>query len=81
MEKAADAVEKMLAYATGEIDEQLLARIEYLIEENRILRNQISKRILLTDAERTILERAAHTCPVHQSLGERVAAPIEFRYR
>jgi hypothetical protein len=50
---------KMLAYATGEIDEQLLARIEYLIEENRILRNQISKRILLTDAERTILAEKA----------------------
>jgi len=30
--------------------------------------------------ERTILERAAHTCPVHQSLGECVEAPITFLY-
>ena len=45
---------KMLVYATGEIDEQLLARIQYLIEENRILRNQISKRILLSSSCKTI---------------------------
>jgi hypothetical protein len=50
MEKALMPWKKMLAYATGEIDEQLLARIEYLIEENRILRNQIRKRILLSDS-------------------------------
>jgi hypothetical protein len=50
---------KMLAYATGEIDEQLLDRIEYVLEENRVLRNQISKRILLTDAERIILAEKA----------------------
>jgi hypothetical protein len=46
--------ERMLVYATGEIDEQLLARIQYLIEENRILRNQISKRILLSSSCKTI---------------------------
>ena len=50
---------KMLAYVTGEIEESLLLRIEYLIEENRVLRNQIDKRILLTDAERTILAEKA----------------------
>ena len=50
---------RMLAYVTGEIEESLLLRIEYLIEENRILRDQIEKRILLTDAERkTLAERA-----------------------
>ena len=43
---------KMLAYVTGEVNESLLLRMEYLIEENRVLRNQIEKRILLTDAER-----------------------------
>jgi hypothetical protein len=32
---------KMLAYVTGEIEESLLLRIEYLIEENRILRRQL----------------------------------------
>ena len=50
---------KMPAYVTGEIEESLLLRIEYLVEENRILRGQIEKRILLTDAERrTLAEKA-----------------------
>ena len=39
---------RMLAYVTGEIEESLLLRIEYLLEENRVLRNQLQKRILLT---------------------------------
>ena len=34
----------------------------------------------IADAERSILERAAHTCPVHKSLGENVQSPIEFIY-
>jgi len=50
---------RMLAYVTGEIEESLLLRIEYLIEENRVLRNQIEKRILLTDAERKGLAEKA----------------------
>jgi transposase InsO family protein len=49
----------MLAYVTGEIEESLLRRIEYLIEENRVLRHQIEKRILLNDAERRILAEKA----------------------
>jgi hypothetical protein len=49
----------MLAYITGSVNEDLLRRIEYLLEENRVLRNQIQKRILLTDHERrTLAERA-----------------------
>ncbi|MFC1452398.1 hypothetical protein ACFLSJ_03530 [Verrucomicrobiota bacterium] len=43
---------RMLAFVTGEIEESLLRRIEYLIEENRVLRNQLQKRPSLTDAER-----------------------------
>ena len=39
----------MLAYVTGSVDEELLARNEYLVTENRILRNQINGRIRLTD--------------------------------
>ena len=50
---------RMLAYITGSVNEELLCRIEYLLEENRVLRNQIQKRILLTDHERrTLAERA-----------------------
>lgn len=50
---------RMLAYVTGEIEESLLQRVEYLIEENRVLRKQIDKRILLTDAQRrTLAEKA-----------------------
>jgi len=30
----------MLAYVTGSVDEELLARNEYLVTENRILRGQ-----------------------------------------
>jgi len=49
----------MLAYVAGEIEDSLLLKIEYLIEENRVLRNQVGKRILLTDAERrTLAEKA-----------------------
>ena len=50
---------RMLAYITGSVNEDLLRRIEYLLEENRVLRHQIQKRILLTDQERrTLAERA-----------------------
>src|SRR6266481_4180983 len=46
---------RMLAYVTGSVDEELLARNEYLVTENRILRNQIQGRIRLTDPERVSL--------------------------
>src|ERR1039457_6094125 len=50
---------RMLAYITGSVNEDLLRRIEYLFEENRVLRNQIDSRILLTDNERGILAEKA----------------------
>jgi transposase InsO family protein len=50
---------RMLAYVTGSVDEELLARNEYLVTENRILRNQIRGRIRLTDPERISLASAA----------------------
>jgi len=49
----------MLAYVTGAVDELLLRRIEYLIEENRVLRGQVSGRVLLTDPERRNLAEKA----------------------
>ena len=45
----------LLAYVTGSVDEQLLLRIEYLIAENGILRNQMTGRLRLSDAERKTL--------------------------
>ena len=39
---------RMLAYVTGEVEESLLLRIEYLIEENRVLRSQLDRRLKLT---------------------------------
>jgi len=51
---------RMLAAATVEIEESLLARVAYLIEENRVLLNQLDKRLKLTDPERKVLaEKAA----------------------
>jgi transposase InsO family protein len=45
----------LLACITGSVEEQLLLRNEYVVEENRILRNQIAGRVQLTDAERHTL--------------------------
>jgi transposase InsO family protein len=44
--------QRLLAYITGSVDRELLARNEYLAEENRILRSQIKGRLRLNDAER-----------------------------
>jgi putative transposase len=45
----------LLAYITGSVDQALLLRNEYLVTENRILRNQITGRVRLTDGERKTL--------------------------
>jgi transposase InsO family protein len=45
----------LLAYITGTVDQALLLRNEYLVTENRILRNQITGRVRLTDGERKTL--------------------------
>ena len=46
---------KLLAYITGSVDQELLLPNEYLVTENRILRNQINGRLRLTDGERKTL--------------------------
>ena len=46
------------AYITGAVDEELLLRNEYLVAENRVLRNQIQGRLRLTDGERRSLPRS-----------------------
>jgi len=45
----------LLAYITGTVDQELLLRNEYLVTENRILRNQLKGRIRLSDGERKTL--------------------------
>src|SRR5499426_2357664 len=45
----------LLAYITGSVDQELLLRNEYLVTENRILRNQIKGRVRLRDGERKSL--------------------------
>jgi hypothetical protein len=50
---------RMLVYITGSVTEDLLRRIECLLEANRVLRHQIDMRILLTDPERrTLVDKA-----------------------
>jgi transposase InsO family protein len=45
----------LLAYITGSVDEELLRRNEYLVTENRVLRNQIKGCVRLSDGERKTL--------------------------
>ena len=50
----------LLAYITGTVDQELLLRNEYLVTENRILRNQIKGRVRLSDGERKTLAAIGH---------------------
>jgi hypothetical protein len=49
---------RILAYVTGTVDQELLARNEYLAAENRILKSQLNRRLKLSDAERAMLGRS-----------------------
>jgi hypothetical protein len=46
---------RILAYITGTVDQELLLRNEYLVAENRILKEQVNGRLLLSDVERKTL--------------------------
>jgi transposase InsO family protein len=46
---------QLLVYISGTVEEELLLRLEYLVTENLILRDQVKGRIQLTDAERRTL--------------------------
>jgi putative transposase len=63
----------MLAYVTGSVDQELLLRNQYLVTENRIPRNQIKGRVMLSDPERLSLARMAKRLS-HKALAE--VAPI-----
>src|SRR2546421_2589792 len=60
----------LLAYITGTVDQELLLRNEYLMTENRILRNQIKGRVRLTDGERKTLAE------IGQKLGKQALAEV-----
>jgi len=51
---------RVLAYVTGTVDQELLARNEYLVAENRILKVQLKGQLKLSDAERATLGEIAH---------------------
>ena len=61
---------RMLAYVTGTVDRELLARNEYLAAENRILKVQLNGRLKLSDAERGVLGEIGHR------LGRKVLAEV-----
>ncbi len=63
----------MLAYITGSVDQELLSRNEYLVAENRIVRNQIHGGLRLTDGERRTLSR------VRTDRGATIALPGRWR--
>ena len=50
----------LLAYITGTVDQELLARHEYLVTENRLLRTQLKGRVRLSDGERKTLAAIGH---------------------
>jgi len=46
---------RLLAYATGLVNQELLLQNEYLAAENRILRSHLPSRLRLSDPERATL--------------------------
>jgi Homeodomain-like domain len=61
---------QLLAYSTGSVDQELLRRNEYLVTENRILREQIRGRIQLNDGERKTLAE------IGKNLGKKILAEV-----
>jgi len=60
----------LLAYITGTVDQELLLRNEYLVTENRMLRNQLTGRVHLSDGERKTLAE------IGQKLGKKVLEEV-----
>ena len=63
---------RILAYVTGMVDQELLARNEYLAAENRILKAQLKGR-KLSNAERATLGEMGHR------LGRKVLGEVAAR--
>jgi transposase InsO family protein len=60
----------LLAYITGSVDQELLLRNEYLVTENRVLRNQITGRVRLSNGERKTLAE------IGKKLGKQALAEV-----
>ena len=60
----------LLAYITGTVDQELLLRNEYLVTENRLLRNHITGRVRLNDGERKTLAE------IGKKLGKQALAEV-----
>jgi len=60
----------LLASITGTVDQALLLRNAYLVTENRLLRNQITGRVRLTDSERKTL------ADIGQKLGKKALEEV-----
>ena len=54
---------RILVYVTGTVDQELLARTEYLVAENRIMNAQLNGRLKLSDAEGAHWARAGLRTP------------------
>jgi hypothetical protein len=50
---------RLLAFVTGLVNQELMLRNEYLIAENRILRDQLPTFLRMSDAERATLAEIA----------------------
>lgn len=57
---AQGCLDAILAYVTRTVDQELLARNDYLAIENRILKSQLKGRLKLSDAERKALGAVGH---------------------
>jgi hypothetical protein len=71
---------RILAFVTGMVDQELLARIEYLAAENRILKAQLKGRLKLSDAERATLGEIGHRLGRNRqrlALGRRVGGSAD----
>ncbi len=63
---------------------QMTVQKEMSAEPPRRIARLITRIVMpkgLTDQQKAKLEKAAHTCPVHQTLQGKVDMPIEFIYR
>jgi putative transposase len=57
---------RIVSKITGGVDQHLLDRNEYLLAENRVMRERLDKRLRLSDRERIMLAKAAK--PIGRSL-------------